>query len=308
MYSYQYPARAQKIARPMAIIEHVTKAGMNFFSSVRHCLEAVTRHQSHSIAPMLAASRSSQVICIPTISVWPGAKSSAMSGGRKRAFNSPAVPSNSLPDNFRRNADLGGPLANGKRLAEGLVTPVSASVKRLLKRRCPPAVLGAVRAVVIDAVERMRASWPLPHVLHEDHEIVSPFVADHDTPRSIEAEVGVLGVVTPVKHSAPCVVKRVAGPTMSRRQLPHVGGRFGAHMAATRKRIPASQIASDRSDRSPAVAGAVPCRAGAVELLRVKAFDDEASKSQAGQIKKTCHEGRITKLTRKYKLEGAKWR
>lgn len=64
MASYQKSARETNIANPTPTNDSKMKVGTVLFRSVCHQWRAAMTPQSHNIAAMFAASRSSQVSCI----------------------------------------------------------------------------------------------------------------------------------------------------------------------------------------------------------------------------------------------------
>lgn len=86
------------------------------------------------------------------------------------------------------------------------VVPAVSPVRGLLRRRCPSAVSGRVRTVVVDPVYGMTRSRSAAHVAEESRKVPSPAHADGDAAPSILGVVGMAGVQTPGLEATPRLV------------------------------------------------------------------------------------------------------
>lgn len=80
----------------------------------------------------------------------------------------------------------------------------------------PATVIGAVRAIIVLAVDRMPRRWPLAHVFQEGVKRQFPFVAHNDSSAAVMRVVGEIGVVAPLAHSVPrSALVQVSAPATS---------------------------------------------------------------------------------------------
>jgi hypothetical protein len=114
--------------------------------------------------------------------------------------------------------------------------PINACVAALLRLRFPTAILGRVRALVIDASQR-HARRASSHVCHEVQKIVPAF-ADLDASSAVVLKTRVVGVITALSHAAPDGVERMAFRHPVRAVTQDCGFSTQASAAAT---IPAVQ-------------------------------------------------------------------
>ena len=82
------------------------------------------------------------------------------------------------------------------------------AVGGLLLRCSPAAVLWAVAAIIINAVNGV-VMWPFSHVLNKGPKVISPFIAHANTPAPIKMIFHIVGVVASSFHGLPCGVERV---------------------------------------------------------------------------------------------------
>lgn len=75
----------------------------------------------------------------------------------------------------------------------------------------PSAIVWAVRAVVVSALDRV-AGWTRPHVSQERGEVVAPLVTDRDASAAVVREVSVPFVETPDLQSNPYPILARNGP------------------------------------------------------------------------------------------------
>lgn len=83
-----------------------------------------------------------------------------------------------------------------------------AAITRLFCLAAPSTVLGRVRAVVVNSINRMGWRRPWPHVCVEGGEIILPLFADGNSPSSILGEFGVARIKAALLHRSPTVVFR----------------------------------------------------------------------------------------------------
>ena len=147
----------------------------------------------------------------------------------------------------------------------GLLTPsaaaspeaLGASIERLFALCGPSAVLGRVRAVVVDPVDRVFRGWLMTHVGQERHERITPLIADDDASSSVVLEGNILLVVAPRLQVGPReVLGRVhAGAELATVPVP---GECGGHTRETktpaRRYLPLRQMAGAYIRLLPAVA------------------------------------------------------
>ena len=108
----------------------------------------------------------------------------------------------------RRGGDAGAlcPIGSDHRLAERDDHKALAGVASLLFRRRPSAVLGAVPAVVVDAVDGVRGRRLRSHVRKEALERLAPPLAHGDPAPAIGGERLAAGVAAAILHRLPRLV------------------------------------------------------------------------------------------------------
>jgi hypothetical protein len=171
-----------------------------------------------------------------------------------------------------------------------LSTHRPSTVRSLLLRRCPAAVLRRVRAIVIDPVEG-RSLRPVPHVLDECFEALAPSLADCDPTAAVVRIVLVLRSCASALHARPGLVEHVSGlvssVAMNERRLSETGSCDFAMKAAARARRSASETGCADRDGCTAFAAARPVRdalAPRGETVRLRIDDGQASESLAYEI------------------------
>lgn len=92
---------------------------------------------------------------------------------------------------------------HGQRQASTSVcyVPCFPLVIHLLKRRCPTAILWAVVAVIVDAVQRVRRAGSLPHVVQECVKRLLPSLADGNAAATVPKVHRSVFVIAPLHHS-----------------------------------------------------------------------------------------------------------
>ena len=108
-----------------------------------------------------------------------------------------------------------------------------ASVVGLLCASGPAAVLGRVRAVIVDALYRA-ARWPRPHIQHKLLKRLPPLRTHHNATPAVVGVAIDFGVVAPGDHGLPCAVFRGHGRFAERMHLrpPYLDAVADSHFAA----------------------------------------------------------------------------
>ena len=100
------------------------------------------------------------------------------------------------------NAKLPAPLGHCLRLVSEFDKHVSGFVVHLLKASCPSAVIGAVIAVVVYAVNRVKEGWPSSHVFKKAAEVV-PSLAHCYPTTTVAMEKPIQSVGATLQHVRP---------------------------------------------------------------------------------------------------------
>lgn len=200
----------------------------------------------------------------------------------KGFFGSPAKDFDSLPYPVCGNAAGFGPLGDGvgapvvrDEVVVGLVAPL------LLATR-PPAILGAVRTVIVDAFD-CAAGRPLAHVRNKVGEGVLPAVAHFDPAPTIAWGAGIRASSA---HGFPYVVDGVAGSAMSL-----VGPREIPAPTPATLGVPAGEVAGRFDDLVPAGAQTAPSNGGSAANQDVRSLVDhgQAPELLTGHIDELGH-------------------
>lgn len=132
-----------------------------------------------------------------------------------------------------------------------------AVIVSLLRRRCPSAVLGAVVAIVVDAIDAMRRRRSWTHVLQERLKGVAPPVADLYSTSAVVPEFVVVRVPAAAIDRCPCPMFRCSSLSVRSRSIP----RKLCGQAPAGPRRPGAQMGtSDFSDRSAVALTRPHCR------------------------------------------------
>lgn len=96
---------------------------------------------------------------------------------------------------------------------------VVTNVVHLLFRCGPPAILGLIVAVGVDAIEAVFLARRATHVLKEGFIALTPSVADGDSPRAIDSVLRFCGSIAAGLHPKPCSVLLCGTATLAMRFL-----------------------------------------------------------------------------------------
>lgn len=80
---------------------------------------------------------------------------------------------------------------------------VASSVPRLFLFARPPAILGRVALLIVDAVNRVLQGWTFTHILEERLKGISPFQAHRNAAGSVLVVVAVVLIITTLDHISP---------------------------------------------------------------------------------------------------------
>jgi hypothetical protein len=169
------------------------------------------------------------------------------------------------------------PLDSGRRRWTPARAPRLAAIVGLFLLRRPAAILGRVRAVVVDAVERVKLRRTLSHVREERFEAVAPAVADRNSAATVVGVARCLRIQAPVLHLLPRAEFRRLAPAVRAVR----GGRALTVQAPARLRSAAEELLSDGRG-VPAVAPAEPRSMLAVMLAFLQ--HDQSSEPLSRQI------------------------
>lgn len=92
------------------------------------------------------------------------------------------------------------PLLVAQRSIVGGQEPRAAPIRRLGLTRRPAAILGAVRAVVVHSIERMRGRWARSHIFHEALNAIQPTLTNGDASPAVSVVGAAVGVQAPFPH------------------------------------------------------------------------------------------------------------
>lgn len=112
-----------------------------------------------------------------------------------------------------------------------LMTSAGPSVLVLLRASRPADIARFVRAVIVDAVNRVCCGWAIPDVFQEGWKIGAPRRTDRDAAAAVVLEVFRMRVKTATEHAAPCLVFNRARAIAVRVAVRAM--RLGAQAAAT---------------------------------------------------------------------------
>ena len=111
----------------------------------------------------------------------------------------------SMADRVSVESDALGPLDERQGFSLEGQSPIAALVACLRVPNGPSAVLGRVRTVIVDAVNRMPPRWARPHIVVEVRERDAPAVTDSYPASAVIWKGCASHVETPLAHSIPCV-------------------------------------------------------------------------------------------------------
>lgn len=153
----------------------------------------------------------------------------------------------------------------------------------------PSAIIRAVSAIIVDAINRMALARRRTHILQKLLE-AGPLWADRDTRPAVTVEVDSIGARAANDHCAPTAVGPRRAPTSASIALPVRRMRLGRPLrviAPAGPRMAGFQMARGHDHRSPAVTPAIPV---AVPAAREGiALGDEKSEPLTSQISALCH-------------------
>lgn len=101
----------------------------------------------------------------------------------------------------------------GKRMSFAFVrdVPIHAGIVGLLFCGCPTAILGRIRTIVVDSVNRQSRLWPWSHISIESCKVGAPSLAHDNTAFSIVVIRSMIGVVAARFHADPYLILRELG-------------------------------------------------------------------------------------------------
>jgi hypothetical protein len=152
------------------------------------------------------------------------------------------------------NAEQARPLGKRLRFSTKRNPTGHAFIEGLLPASSPPAILRAVRAVVVNPVKR-HAKWARPHVRQKGAE-VSPARAIADASPAIVQEVRAAGVIAALFHACPDRELSRAGEPVPTIRV----ARALALQTPARQRVAGSQVGSAGDYLGPALASTPPSR------------------------------------------------
>lgn len=129
----------------------------------------------------------------------------------QRSLHAPSKPEPVAQD-FMWNTDPVSPICNAQSGVVQRQHPVCSQVALLLFTCGPLAVVRAIAAAVVDALNRV-AVWSVTHVGNKQRE-VSPSLTDRYSSSAVTMVFGAMWVMASVKESCPNIKESVAGPTM----------------------------------------------------------------------------------------------
>jgi hypothetical protein len=212
-------------------------------------------------------------------------KSSGLAGLLDSLLWRQPIAVNALVEKRATNAAFLGPLLERLAAAKCFDPVRSAVVARLLTVGRPAAVLGAVRTIIINAVNRVTETRPIAHVVSKGAEVSKPAVTHPNATASIASESLVGGVATAPDHVHPGLIERMLGVSVLGRISRAVLSGIVDHEASTRDGVSAPQVAGDGNDLFAAITPTAPTNAPVVDLLRKFLGHCQPPKSLADQIK-----------------------
>lgn len=215
-----------------------------------------------------------------------------MDGLRNSSIDRPSVFQSILHEMFSAAQPIA-PLRRTEPKAVELDHHVPARVIALFADCRPSAVLARIRAVVVNAVNRVPLRWSRAHVVDERVKAIAPGIAHRDASASVVLELTARLVIAAGAHHVPDVVVRVSRQAVRAMQCLH----DLVSIAATRFRRPAAKrFAVDISLR-PAIASARPQR-GPDVLSGGTSEHGPRMKSVACQINELWHFGHYIALNK----------
>lgn len=203
----------------------------------------------------------------------------------RRRQSSPYVPATDQAPFDRRSAEAGlfGPCGHRLRYAVERQDSVVPSIALLNCGRHPSAILGAIRAVDVDAIQRM-TDWARAHVGQEVIE-QRPSLANSDTSPTVQMEFPVTRVGASLNHASPGIalrrIRHHVAPVSRTNKL--------ALPAATRARITGHKISADDRNFGSAFALTQPdglaCRRPSISC-----HGSQSAKASTRQVEWFCHD------------------
>ena len=198
----------------------------------------------------------------------------------ERAFHGPAL---RQTDAEGRNwdAQFCRPLAEQLRASMKGQATVLAGIAGLLLHGGPTTVVGAVGAVIVDAVQRVQRRGSRTHVGQKGLKTVTPAVAHHNAAGTVAVIEAASWIATPLDGVAPRAIFGCAAAAM---RPPHVA-EHAAFATSARRRGAARQGSSLDDGRGAAVALTAPVPAARFDAYPFN--DVQARKPQTGEFKLT---------------------
>lgn len=197
-------------------------------------------------------------------------------------FNRPSMPK-SPKDQTRMDASLASPFCESQGSSVVSDPGVIPLVPCLLKASFPSAVLGTVRAVVVNPANAMVRRRSRPHVVVEDSEVI-PLRADRDAATAVVGILTIVRIQAARPHTGPDpVLRHCRREPMSRASQ---AARL-ALPASTRCRVTGAKRLAYNGARRPAVASAKVLRS-TVRGIGIVANDNHATESKPGRYANLC--------------------
>lgn len=168
--------------------------------------------------------------------------------------------------------------------------PLRPSIEALLALCGPSAIIGRVRTVVVDAINRVCVGWFIAHVCKEGHERVTPPIADINATAAIVSEGLVAVVFAPHFHGDPSPVFRGINTLSMLAALPMLSeGDANAleSKTATRNNKPLCKVARADINLSSTIAPTTPVRIATARWQFRQGH--QPSKSNAGMVALSSH-------------------
>lgn len=159
---------------------------------------------------------------------------------------------------------------------------------RLDHLRGPAAILGAIRPVIVDAINAKLGGWSRTHVCEEGHKVVLPAIANKDAAPAVARPGFVARVGASALHFDPCIVfdALLVQPRMSVAGLRATN--LVDHIAAAGPCLPVSQLRSRNYGGCSAVAVAGPPRFRPLLGLKYTLNHDKATKTPSRHLDHRC--------------------
>lgn len=177
---------------------------------------------------------------------------------------------------------FGRPVSQGLTSAVVFYETVAARVSRLLGLCSPVAIARLVSAVVVSPLDRVFLGWSQSHVSHERGKVVSPLVANLNTPPAIVFVGFCLCVVAPLIDAHPRLILGASMPVNGMPVSPRPGSSQRITYATATLTSPVLKIAGKNSDLSSTHAAAQPVPLVVGDIGQ--SFDGPIVEDAAGKI------------------------